>query len=273
MWGWFRQRRRRKWQELEFPTEWEQLLNDRFSDWARLSEAERVRLRRWMQVFIREKNWEGCGGQAMTEEVKVIVSAQAGLMVLGLDDLYFDHVLSILVYPDAYRVPGATTNAIGIVDEWGSARMGEAWWRGPVILSWRHSLSGAGGEFAENLVCHEFAHQLDMMNGRFVNGTPPLESAEQAEEWQRVMSEGYRQLSQKCRQRRPGVIRCYGMTNPGEFFAVATEAFFASPRELREEYPAVYQVLKGFYKQDPADWKQHAHNPMVDVQKTRRKQA
>jgi Mlc titration factor MtfA (ptsG expression regulator) len=238
---------------MEFPAGWEQLLNDQFLDWSRISEEERVRLRRWMQVFIREKNWEGCGGLQMTEEVKVVVSAQTGLMVLGLDEAYFDHVLSILVYPDAYRVPGATTNSIGIVDEWGSARMGEAWWRGPVILSWRHSLSGARGEFDENLVCHEFAHQLDMMNGRFVDGTPPLDSAEQADEWQRVMGEGYQQLSHKCRRGSPSIIRCYGMTNPGEFFAVSTEAFFAAPVKLRAEYPMVYQVLKGFYKQDPAD--------------------
>jgi len=213
-----------------------------------------------MQVFIREKNWEGCGGLQMTDEVKVVVSAQAGLMVLGLNDLYFDHVLSILVYPDAYRVPGATMNSAGIIDEWGSARMGEAWWRGPVILSWRHSLEAARGEVDENLVCHEFAHQLDMMNGRFVDGTPPMESAEQAEEWERVMEEGYRQLSHNCRRGVPGIIRCYGMTNPGEFFAVSTEAFFAAPVALRAEYPDVYKVLKDFYKQDPAARREHVHS-------------
>lgn len=253
MWGWLRRRRRRKRQQLDFPRQWERVLNDQFTAWTQLREEERGRLRRWMQVFIPEKNWEGCGGLAMSDEVKVVVSAQAGLMVLGLDDLYFDHVLSILVYPDAYRVPGATTNSIGVVDEWGSARMGEAWWRGPVILSWRHSLSGARGEDTENLVCHEFAHQLDMMNGQLVDGTPPLESADQAEEWQRVMEDGFRQLSRNCRRRVPGVIRCYGTTNPGEFFAVATEAFFAAPLKLRAEYPAVYKVLNGFYKQDPAE--------------------
>ena len=253
MWGWLRQRRRRKWQLQDFPANWEQTLKQRFALWSVLSDEQRDRMRNWMQVFIREKNWEGCGGLRMTDEIKVVIAAQAGWMVLGLDELYFDHVLSILVYPDAYRVPGTTTNSIGIVDEWGSARMGEAWWRGPVILSWRHSLSGALGEDSENLVCHEFAHQLDMLNGQFVDGTPPLDSAEQEENWERVMDEGYQQLSHRCRRRQPSIIRCYGMTNPGEFFAVSTEAFFAAPLKLRQDYPEVYAALEGFYKQDPAE--------------------
>lgn len=266
MWGWFRRRRRRKWRQMDFPSSWEQSLNERFAAWPQLSEEQRSQLRRWMQVFIREKNWEGCGGLEMTDEVKVVVSAQTGWMVLGLGEIYFDHVLSILVYPDAYRVPGTASNSIGVVDEWGSARLGEAWWQGPVILSWRHVLTGAGGEFAENLVCHEFAHQLDMINGRSVDGTPPLDSAEQAEQWQRVMDAGYRQLSHKCRHRQPSVIRCYGMTNPGEFFAVSTEAFFASPVDLQQEYPEVYEVLKGFYKQDPAEQEQQDSGPDLNLQ-------
>lgn len=252
MWNWWKTRRRRKLRSLPFPADWEETLLHDFSDWHRINDAERQSIREFLQVFIKEKNWEGCGGLEMTDRVQVVVSAQVGLMVLGLTDYYFDHVLSILVYPDAYRAPNSTRNRTGVVDDRGSARMGEAWWQGPVILSWRHSLEGARNLDSENLVCHEFAHQLDMMNGQFVDGTPPLDSEEQYQVWTTAMTQGYEELKKRLRNRQPSILRRYGLTNPGEFFAVSTEAFFAAPEELFEDYPDVYEALRSFYGQDPA---------------------
>ncbi|MBD3674241.1 MAG: zinc-dependent peptidase [Planctomycetaceae bacterium] len=251
MWHWWKTRRRRKQRSLPFPAEWEDCLTIDFADWHRIEETERQFIREYLQVFIREKNWEGCGGLEITERVKVLISAQVGLMVLGLTDCYFDHVLSILVYPDAYRAPNSIKNQMGIIDDRGSARMGEAWWQGPVILSWRHSLDGARNLDSENLVCHEFAHQIDMLNGRFVDGTPPLESEEDYRQWSQTMTEGYEELKRRFRTGQPSVLRRYALTNPAEFFAVSTEVFFASPEKLLEDYPDVYRTLQKFYGQDP----------------------
>ena len=252
MWNWWTERKRRKWRALPFPKEWTDILESDFSEWSRISTEERASIQSYIQIFIREKNWEGCGGLELTEQVKVLISAQVGMLVAGLEMAYFDHVLSILVYPDAYRAPNSTQSQTGIVNDNGSTRMGEAWWRGPVILSWKHSLEGAQNLDSENLVYHEFAHQLDMINGRFVDGTPPLDTEADYVAWNQAMTQGYQELKSRVRRREPSVIRRYGLTNPGEFFAVSTEAFFSAPLDLQDEYPDVYRALQSYYRQDPA---------------------
>lgn len=251
--GWFRNRRRRRLLAQPFPEAWERILEEDFALWPELSESERSKLKQSIQIFVAEKNWEGCGGLQLTDAMRVLIAAQACLLGLGFDELYFDHVLSILVYPDAYRAPGDQNPGDWIHTEGGSPRMGEAWWQGPVILSWKHSLAGAREETkGENLVLHEFAHQLDMLNGRTVDGTPPLEDQAQLDRWIEVMTEGYQQLIRDCRRGHPSVMSCYGTTNVGEYFAVATESFFSRPLKFRSEFPAVYEVLAEYYQQDPA---------------------
>ncbi len=252
--GWLRRRRRRRLRDRPFPDAWEQVLRDNVWFDRRLSEPERARLRDWMKIFIPEKNWEGCGGQEMNDEVKVTIAAQAGLLVLGLDDHYFDHVLSILVYPNEYRAPD-DPNRHGVVTEGGTPRMGEAWWQGPVILSWPFVLSGGREpEDGENLVLHEFAHQLDMLSGRAVDGAPPM-PADELRRWAEVMTPAYERLVRHCRRGRGHrVLNCYGAKNPAEFFAVATEAFFTIPVDFRIALPDVYEVMSRYYRQDPAEW-------------------
>ena len=250
--GWFRKRRRKRLIASPFPQEWERILEADFALWPALTESEQTKLRQAIQIFVAEKNWEGCGGLELTDAMRVIIAAQACLLGLGLDELYFDHVKSILVYPDAYRVPDAQSSSNWIQIEGGSPRMGEAWWRGPVILSWKHALAGAREETnGENLVLHEFAHQLDMLNGRTVDGTPPLENQEQLDRWIETMTEAYETLTHHCRHGQPSVMSYYGTTNVGEFFAVATESFFSEPVDFRIEFPDVYDRLVEFYKQDP----------------------
>jgi MtfA peptidase len=210
-----------------------------------------------VQVLVAEKNWEGCHGLTLTEEMKVTIAAQACLLVVALpEDIYFDHVLSILVYPTGYIAPETPIGRGGIViDEGGQARLGEAWWRGPVILSWEHAL--AGGRLTtpgHNLVLHEFAHQLDMMNGRTVDGTPQLSNVEQMRRWAAVMEPAYQQLIHECEHDGHGFIDCYGATNRAEFFAVLTESFFERPESLKSHKPQVYEVLSHYYRLDPASW-------------------
>ena len=253
---WLRRRRRMQIIAQAFPEEWNAILRANVFHDQRLSDGQRARLRELIQVFVAEKNWEGCNGFAVTDEVKVTIAAQACFLVLGLQDANFDHVLSILVYPDSYVAQTVETTRAGVVVERGHARLGEAWWRGPVILSWSDVLAGGRRESpGRNLVFHEFAHQLDMMNGRMLDGTPPLETKEKLQRWVGVLEPAYHRLVEECRLGLRGVIDCYGTTNVAEFFAVVTESFFEHPQSLNNDHPLVYEVLRDYFRLDPITWR------------------
>jgi Mlc titration factor MtfA (ptsG expression regulator) len=218
-----------------------------------LSEAEQARVRDYVQIFVAEKHWEGCGGLKITDEVCVTIAAQVAVLVLGLKDEYFDRVLSILVYPTAYVTPDRTITRAGVVLEGESALEGEAWYRGPIILSWADTLAGSRDESdGDNLVLHEFAHQLDMLNSDVADGVPPIESDSESQRWVEVMQREHRRLIRDCEQRHRTVLDCYGTTHLSELFAVATEAFFERPIRLQNQHPDLYQILAQYYGQDPA---------------------
>lgn len=252
--SWLRQRSRRRLLARPFPDEWTKILSRNVYHFAHLTEFEQGKLCDALRILVSEKNWEGCGGLSMTDEIKVTIAAQAALLLLGFEDEeYFSKVQSILVYPDAYVAEGHTITKGGVVLEGQSHREGEAWYRGPVILSWADALSGARHQArGSNLVLHEFAHQLDMQNGRVVDGTPPLSTREQYDRWQRVVKEEFERLDRDCCHDRPTLLDCYGSTNIGEFFAVSTECFFERSREMRDVLPLLYAILRDFYRQDPA---------------------
>jgi MtfA peptidase len=249
---WLTRRRRARLQSQPFPKGWQEILRENVHCAGSLSEDRTGEWQRRMQVFVAEKNWEGVGGLTLTEEMQVTIAGLACYMVLGMPDQYFDNVLSILVYPTAYVAPDQHVTPAGIVIEGGQARMGEAWYRGPVILSWEDVLeSGRGQSHGSNLVFHEFAHQLDMQNGRMIDGTPPLPSRELAERWPVVMEREFQQLQQDCRGFGRPLLDCYGTTNRAEFFAVATETFFCRPAALSTRHAELFEVLKAYYRQDP----------------------
>ncbi len=254
--NWFRQRHRQKLLAAPFPDHWHALIRDNVVHDRQLTVEQRHKLRRMVQIFIAEKNWEGCGGLTLTDEIKVTIAAQACLLVVGMhDDLFFDHVLSILVYPTGYVAPGTHVSRAGLVQESGQPRLGEAWWRGPVILSWADAQAGGRKETpGHNLVLHEFAHQLDMMNGRITDGTPSMKTKEQYDHWVAVLGPEFDSLVKKCRHGGHGFIDCYGATNPAEFFAVITETFFENPAALRHHHHEIYSVLRDYYGLDPAEW-------------------
>src|SRR5258707_1264 len=134
---WLRNRRRRALLGQPFPPAWDDVLRHNVRLAASLTADEQARVRDYVRVFVAEKHWEGCGGLEITDEIRVTIAAQVAILVLGFDKQYFERVLSILVYPAAYVAPGKTsTNQAGVVLEGDSARQGEAWYRGPVILSW-----------------------------------------------------------------------------------------------------------------------------------------
>ena len=249
--SWLRNRRRRKILATPFPDQWMAYLQRNVAHYPHLTPDDQARLRDDLHVFVAEKNWEGCGGLELTDEMKVTVAAQACLMALGLDGDPFGKILSILVYPSGYAVPEQNWHG-GLSIKGESARLGESWYRGPVILSWdevRHDARRPG--CGQNLVWHEFAHQLDMLD-RTTNGTPPLANRQLRRRWAEVMTAEYRQLVDDAREGRATLLDTYGAQDEAEFFAVVSECFFDCPVELRDEHPRLYDLLREYYRQDPA---------------------
>jgi Mlc titration factor MtfA (ptsG expression regulator) len=223
--------------------EWTAYLQKNVPLYPRLSDAEQARLRDDLRVFVSEKNWEGCGGQVLTDEMKVTIAANACLLLLGLESDTFRRVRSVLVYPTEFRVP-----------EYHGGRLGGTQYRGPVILSWDTVIPG-GRHYLEgrNVVLREFAHQLDYLDGE-INGTPPLRSPEQAERWRGVMTAEYDKLVKDCARGRATLLGEYATKNPAEFFAVATECFFEQPVRTRRRHPLLYELLCEYYRLDPVLW-------------------
>src|SRR5262249_20618642 len=140
--SWLRKRRRHKLLAEPFPPEWSEYLETNVSVYPTLSESEQTKLRNLVRIFVAEKNWEGCGGLVITDEIRVTIAGQACLLILGYDDFCFERVKSVLVYPHGYVAPEETAIELGIVDSAGSARLGEAHYRGPVVMSWSDALAG-----------------------------------------------------------------------------------------------------------------------------------
>ena len=249
---WLRNRRRRRLVEQPFPPLWLTYLEKNVAHYRCLTPADQARLRDDLRIFIAEKNCEGCGGLTMTDEIKVTVAAQACLLVLGLKHNYFERVQSILVYPRPYRDATERQGADGLIHDDSEGRLGEAHYRGPVVLSWSDVVEeGRNPQHGHNVVYHEFAHQLDMLDG-VVDGTPPLETPELYQRWREVMTAEYQKLIEAAEHGRATLLDQYGTKNEAEFFAVATECFFDRPVQLARRHPELYDLLRQYYHQDPA---------------------
>ncbi len=249
---WLRRRRRQKLLAEPFPKDWISILYDRVSHYPTLSPEEQARLQVSVRILAAEKEWEGCGGLEMGDEIKVTVAGFASLLVLGRKDYYFDRLMTILVYPDAYNVPGQPMDSSGLMIG-DSARVGEAHYRGPLVLSWAEIQEDARyPERGKNVVVHEFAHELDMLN-RWIDGMPNLDTPAQQERWQKVMGREFQHLVHAAERGVHTLLDPYGAENEAEFFAVATECFFLKPRSLLREHRDMYEVLREFYHQNPAE--------------------
>ena len=249
MFGWFRRRRRRKLLATPLPEAWPAYLAP-FPVFETLDDEERAQLFDIARVIVTEKRWEGCAGLELTEEMQVVISAQAALLLLGIEHDYYDDVRTILVFPRSYETPFPRHGPGGVVTM-GAQHAGEAWYRGPVILSWDWVRHGATDERdGSNLVLHEFAHRLDFADG-WINGTPPLHARDDYEQWQAVMTREFRDLREAAERGRRHILDHYGATDEAEFFAVATETFFEKAAVLERDHPELYEVLRKYYRQDP----------------------
>ncbi len=213
-----------------------------FRDW---DQATRQKLLDNTRIFIAEKTWEGCDGITVTEKMQFVIAAQAAMMLVGIDEYCFDGVETILVYPASFR--RETRNGLIVSDD---ARIGEAWHRGPIVLSWADVARSYPGR---NVVVHELAHHLDGLDGD-ISGNPVLGDRAAQETWETIASAGYEQLKADIVAGHPTLLDLYAATNRAEYFAVACEAFFEIPTELKLHHPQLYACLAKLFNTDPAGW-------------------
>jgi Mlc titration factor MtfA (ptsG expression regulator) len=213
-----------------------------------LAPDERARLRETVILFLHDKSIRGASGLQIDDGMRLMIAAQACILVLNLDIDYFRGWVEVIVYPDEFIPNIEYTDDAGIVHVEREARAGEAWLQGPVILSWADVAPATEGV---NVVIHEFAHKLDMLNGD-ANGFPPLHAAMDRGRWAAAFTAAYADFCRQVDADEDVAIDPYAAENPGEFFAVVSEAFFDLPQAVLDSYPQVYAQLKDFYRQDPA---------------------
>lgn len=252
----WRRHSRKKIQQQPFPAAWRQILKQRMPYFRALPADLQLQLKKLIQVFVAEKQFVGCAGLTVTDEMKVTIAAQACLLLLNKEAHYYPKLKQILIYPAAFVVPAQQSDAAGVVSESAQVRLGESWQSGQIVLSWVDTLhSAAICNDGHNLVIHEFAHQLDQLKGQ-ATGAPLLRSTEAYQEWSEVLSREFDQLQRQLAQGLPTLFDSYAATNPAEFFAVISEVFFEQPDLFAAQHPALYQQLRSFYALDPLNWVQ-----------------
>jgi len=234
------------------PMFWRALLASRVPLTRRLTSSQRDRLLVKMQHLIRGCRWEGCGGLRLTEDMRVVIAAHACLLVLEQPGEPYPSLRNVLVYPGTFQPRRFSWTPSADAENQEDPALGESWKHGVVILAWESAEEGAlDPRDGRNVVLHEFAHQLDGSNGPF-DGVPRLPNATALASWAVMLEAQYDDLVGKAESGTAGVLDHYGATDRAEFFAVATEAFFERPAELRSERPVLYEALREYYRQDPA---------------------
>ena len=223
---------------------------ERFGFLRALDAGDLARLRRTVALFLHDKRVHGAGGLELNEAMRLRIAVQACILILNLDIDYYAGWVEIIVYPDEFIPEHEYVDEHGLVHVSREPHAGEAWLNGPVILSWADVAGDSGGD-GVNVVIHEFAHKLDMLNGE-ANGFPPLHRDMSRAAWAQAFGDAYRDFCARVDAGRYTEIDPYAAESPGEFFAVLSEAFFDSPRSVHSAYPAVYAQLAQFYRQDPA---------------------
>jgi Mlc titration factor MtfA (ptsG expression regulator) len=249
---WLKKWRRERLAKQQFPPGWLKIIEQNVPFYNHLPANDKAELQRHILIFLGEKRFEGCGGLAITDKIKVTIAAQACILLLHRKTDYYPGLSSILVYPRAFIANRAERLACGVVAQGPQVLLGESWHKGSVVLSWDDVLHGAADiHDGHNVVFHEFAHQIDSSSGKG-DGTPVLANRSSYIAWARVLQKDYEKLKLDAAREHPAFLNKYGAANPAEFFAVATEFFFEKPKELKAMHSDLYRELKQFYQQDPA---------------------
>ena len=214
-----------------------------------LDSDERMRLREAASLFIHDKAFSAAGGADVDDNIQLIIALQACLLTLNLGEESYDGWNEIILYPDEFLRPREVMDTAGVIHRSRDILAGESWHGGPLILSIA-DVAASGRADGANVVLHEFAHKLDMLNGD-ANGFPPLHRGMDAAAWARDFSTAYADLCARVDAGKHTSIDPYATTDPAEFFAVLTEVFFETPQILHQEYPAIYRQLQLFYRQHP----------------------
>jgi MtfA peptidase len=247
---WLNRRRRRRIAAEPMPPGWDAIL-DAIPHVPILAGARRPELADAVKIFVAEKQFFGAKDLEVTDEMRVTVAALASLMTLGMPEFFFDHVSSIILHRSIIRAPKKVSIGTEAMLEDEIEELGDATLHGPVRLMWPQIEEDMREPWCgRNLVFHEFAHQLDMMNGS-ADGVPIL-PRDLRKPWQSIMLTEYDKLMRATWRRRRTLIDPYGATGPEEFFAVASETFFDAPLDLRIEHPDLYAIFVRYYGQDPA---------------------
>ena len=271
---WLTERKRQHIRARPFPTEWRDILKRRVPYVRAMPADLQLQLKAHIQVFLAEKAFIGCDGLEITDEIRVTIAAQACLLILNRPSFYYPELRQILVYPGSFVVEREHTDGAGIKHAGRQVLAGESWSNGQVVLSWDDTLQGAAvPDDGNNVVIHEFAHQLDQEKG-VANGAPVLARRAHYRRWSQVLNDEYRALQARIRFRHEPVryagiedtgqtqeyapqeplFSDYGATDPAEFFAVISEVFFERPARMAQEHSALYQELVQFYRLDPMSW-------------------
>lgn len=260
--AWRDERRRARWRAAPFPLAWRRILRKRVPLVARLPVPAQLRLKGLVQSFLAEVPIIGCGGLAVTDEMRVTIAAQACLLLLGRAEggqpaSHFGNLRQVLLYPGAFVVEREAPLPGGVLQAQRRHLAGESWQQGQVILAWDAVRDGAAWpDDGQNVVLHEFAHQLDQADGA-ANGAPRQPDAHQARRWATVFGAAQVRLHQRLAQGEPDCLGDYAAQNEAEFFAVATEVFFEQPQALEADHPALYEVLARYYGLEPRLWPRH----------------
>lgn len=215
----------------------------------RLGASDHATLRVLATLFLDGKSVEAVKGLQLDESNRVLLATHACMPILKLGFDWYDGWHSVIVYPDAFIPRRPRIDTAGVVHETNTVLAGEAWGRGPVILSWANVLK-TGQPPGHNVVIHEMAHKLDMLTGD-ANGFPPVHRRMDRQVWLQTFSSAWDRLRDERRKGANVPIDPYGLESPAEFFAVLSEQFFEGPAVLRQHLPDVYRQLTQFYRQHP----------------------
>lgn len=246
-------RRRRLWRQA-FPAGWRDILRRRMPVLARLPVDLQLQVKKHVQVLVAEIPFIGCAGLVVDDEMRVLIAAQAALLLLNRPAGGFGRLRQVLVYPGAFVVERAQADAAGLTHETRRALAGESWQQGQLILSWDDVVAGAADpDDGKNVVIHEFAHQLDQARGH-ANGAPWLGRREAYKQWAQVLSAEFDALHWRLARGEDGLIDAYAATDAAEFFAVVSEHFFEQPAALAAAHPALYAEFARLFRCDPLAW-------------------